>query len=237
MLRKTVTLTAVVLATVTIYFGWVEAAKPGYFPLEEIRLEGVVNSDVEQTLDTINIDKGANLLSIDLDSVKKNLLSLPWIRSVRVKRVFPNTLSVNLTEKIAVCMGKDENRLHLLDEYGTYIKLLEAEDPLIFPVVITPERSRNKQAKIVWLINLLGRHPWIKERISEAVGFAGNRWVLYTKKGVKLLLSADADNELELLMRLQKRYDILNRQVRQIELRIPGRIAVRMYNRETEVAL
>jgi cell division protein FtsQ len=236
MLRKTVTLTAVALVTAGIYFGWLETEKLGYFPLEEIRLEGVVNSDVEQTLDTINIDKGVNLLTIDLESVKKNLLLLPWIRSVRVKRIYPNTLSVNLIEKIAVCMGKGENRLHLLDEYGAHIKLLEAKDPLVFPVVITPERSRDKQAKIVWLVNLLGRHPWIKERISEAVGFAGNRWVLYTKKGVKLLLSADADNELELLMRLQKRYNILNRQVRQIELRIPGRIAVRMNDIEREMA-
>ena len=211
-----------------IYLGWMEAEKPGHFPLQEIHLEGVVNSDVEKALKKISTDKGVNLFTIDLDSVKKNLLTLPWIRTVRVKRVFPNSLSIKLTEKIAVCMGKDEDRLNLLDEYGSTIKLVEPRDPLVFPVVVMSHHTENQPAKVVWLINLLGRHPWLKDRVSEAIGYAGNRWVLYTKNGIKILLSEKADRELELLKRLQKHYDVLSRQIRQVELRIPGRVAVRM---------
>ncbi|MBF0454043.1 MAG: FtsQ-type POTRA domain-containing protein [Magnetococcales bacterium] len=228
MLRQIVAAVALVSVVVALFMGWREALRPGRFPLQEIHMEGIVNTDVQGALELIDIDKGTNLFAIDLDSVKKNLLTLPWIRTVQVKRVFPDLLSVKLTEKVAVCMGKEENQLSLLDEYGTAIKELEPGDPLVFPVVVTSEREKNKSARIVWLINLLGRHGWVKEQISEAVGYAGNRWVLYTKKGVRLLLSERADDELELLMRLQRKYDLLNRQIRQVELRIPGRAAVRM---------
>ncbi|MBF0379940.1 MAG: FtsQ-type POTRA domain-containing protein [Magnetococcales bacterium] len=237
MYHKTVKIVAVILLLGGVYLGWIEAKKPGRFPLQEIHLEGVVNSDVDEALKIIKIDKGVNLLNIDLTKVKDSLLTLPWIRSVRVKRVYPGTLAINLSEKIAVCMGKEDGRLHLLDEYGARIKQLEAKDPLVFPVVATTDLNRERAAKIVWLINLLGRHPWIKDRVSEATGYAGDRWVLYTKKGIKLLLSADADKELEQLLRLQKRYDILNRQVRQIELRIPGRVAVRMSKPNLEMIM
>ncbi|MBF0590191.1 MAG: cell division protein FtsQ/DivIB [Magnetococcales bacterium] len=98
----------------------------------------------------------------------------------------------------------------------------------MFPMVVTNEWSKDGPAKVVWLMNLLGRHPWLKDRITEAIGYAGNRWVLYTNRGVKLLLSNDADRELKFLSRLQKRYAILDRTVRQVELRIPGKAAVRM---------
>jgi cell division protein FtsQ len=237
MYRESVKIVAVVLLLGGVYLGWMEAKKPGRFPLQEIHLEGVVNSDVEEALKVIKTDKGVNLFTINLTEVKNSLLTLPWIRTVRVKRVFPNALAINLSEKIAVCMGKKDGRLHLLDEYGARIKQLEAKDPLVFPVVATTDLNRERPAKIVWLINLLGRHPWLKDRVSEATGYAGDRWVLYTKKGIKLLLSADAEKELALLLRLQKRYDILNRQVRQIELRIPGRVAVRMIKPDFEMPL
>jgi cell division protein FtsQ len=228
MLRKIVTILAVTFVIGGIYLGWVEAKKPGRFPLHEIHLEGVANTNVEQALEAIHIDKGVNLFTIDLDSVKKNLLTLPWIRSVRVKRVFPGSLTIELTEKIAVCMGKAGSQLNLLDEYGAVIKPVEVNDPLVFPVVVTANREKDRAAKVVWLINLLGRHPWLKEQVSEVVGYAGSRWVLYTSRGIKILFSENADNELELLKRLHKRYNILGRQVRQVELRIPGRVAVRM---------
>ncbi|MBF0448618.1 MAG: FtsQ-type POTRA domain-containing protein [Magnetococcales bacterium] len=228
MYRKIFMIVALVFIAGGLYLGWNEARKPGRFPLQEIHLEGVVHTDVEQALEIINVDKGTNLFAIDLDSVKKSLSTLPWIRSVQVKRVFPNQMAIQLVEKIAVCMGKQEDRLNILDEYGSVIKWLEPKDPLIFPVVTTPDQKKERPARIVWLINLLGRHPWLKEQISQAIGYAGNRWILYTDKGVKLLLSENADRELDLLMRLQNRYNILNRPIKQVELRIPGRAAVRV---------
>ncbi len=228
MFRKAVFAVALTCVILGGYLGFLELKKPGRFPLRQIHLDGVVNSDVEETLAIINVEKGVNLFTIDLDGVKKNLLTLPWMRTVQVKRVFPDSLSITIKEKVAVCMGKDDERLSLLDEYGLVIKEVEARDPLVFPVVATTGRREERPEKAVWIINLLGRHPWLKEKVSEAIGYAGNRWVLYTDKGIKIILSGNADHELELLMRLQKRYDILNRRVRQVELRIPGRVAVRV---------
>ena len=55
----------------------------------------------------------------------------------------------------------------------------------------------------------------------------GGRWTLYTKQGVKVLLSKRTDQELALLKRLQEQYAVLDRKIRQVELRIPGRAMVR----------
>lgn len=206
--------------------GWHEAKKPGQFPLLEMRMSGLVRTHVSQALDVIGMKKGVNILAVDLQEVRTRVESLPWVRSARVKRQFPSTLTVRVVEKRAVGLSREKDQLVLLDEYGLVIKPLEEGDPLVAPVIVLA-RGTDRAARVVWLINLLAKHTWLGNRISEAVGLPGGRWTLYTKKGVKLLFSKRTDQELGLLKRLQKQYAILDRKIRQIELRIPGRVAVR----------
>ncbi len=206
--------------------GWERLKESQHFPLEKIQIQGLVNVSHDTALKTMGVTKGTNLLTIDPKKIRSRLLSLSWIHSVRVKRIFPSTLTISLIEKNAVCLSKLENRIMVMDEYGMPIKPLESQDPLLLPVV-TPADGTNQASNVVWMINLLDKQAWIKDQISEAIGQAGGRWTLYTKKGVKLLLSNRAEQELSLLHRLQKRYKILDLSIRQIELRIANRVAVR----------
>ena len=226
MLRKQIGVVLLVVLLLAAVMGWKEAKKPGRFPLQEVVLLGVKHAQIVQTLPTIGVDKGVNIWEIDLQKVHDRIESLPWVRSVRLKRLLPSTLVIRVMEKVAVSMSKEDDQLVLLDEYGMVIKPLEANDTLIAPVII-PARGDEPAAKVVWLTNLLAKHAWLRGRISEAVGLPGGRWTLYTKRGVKLLFSKHTDQEMELLKRLQEQYTILDRKIRQVELRIPGRVAVR----------
>ncbi len=240
MLRKLLAGVIVIALGVLLHRGWTELRKPGHFPFQEIHLTGAVQTAAVHVRRVVAVADGTNLLRVDPSTVRKRVLTLPWVRSVRVRRVFPGTLSIDLVEKVAVCMGREPgrgeqpDRVTLLDEYGMEIKRLEVGDPIVSPLVTVKSsaksalRSRKgRPARIVRLINLLGKHGWLRGRLSEAVEVADDHWTLYTRKGVRLLISRDGDKELELLKRLQERYRILDRKIRQVELRIPGRVAVR----------
>ncbi|MBF0461568.1 MAG: FtsQ-type POTRA domain-containing protein [Magnetococcales bacterium] len=213
------------LAAVAV-LGWREVNKPGWFPLQEMRLSGLVNTPVTQATEAVGAEKGSNLLGVDPRTVQARMESLPWVRSVSVKRQFPSTLVIRVVERVAVGMVREQDRLFLVDEYGMTIKPLEKGDPLMLPIIVSAP-GEEKAAQVVWLINLLAKHAWLQNRISEAVGLPGGRWTLYTKQGVKVLLSKRTDQELELLKRLQDQYAVLDRKIRQVELRIPGRAMVR----------
>ncbi|MEO5363583.1 MAG: FtsQ-type POTRA domain-containing protein [Magnetococcus sp. DMHC-8] len=223
---KHIALSLLVGLIVAAVFGWREVNKPGWFPLQEMRIAGLVNTPVAQASEAVGVEKGANLLGVNPRTMQVRLESLPWIRSVHVKRQFPSTLSVRVVEKVAVGMVREDDRLFLVDEYGVNIKPLEKSDPLMLPIIVSAP-SEEKAAQVVWLINLLARHAWLQGRISEAVSAPGGRWTLYTKQGVRLLLSRRTDQELALLKRLQDQYAILDRKIRQVELRIPGKAMVR----------
>lgn len=206
--------------------GWEAMKHSKLFPLEKINVRGLVNIPRKDAFLAMEISKGTNLLTIDPENIRTRLLAIPWIHTVQVKRVFPSTLTITLTERSAVCLSRQGERIMVMDEYGMPIKPLDNKDPLLLPI-ITAAPGANHATNLVWMVNLLDKQAWIKDQISEAVGQAGGRWTLYTKKGVKLLLSNRAEQELNLLHRLQKRYKILDRRIRQVELRIANRIAIR----------
>ncbi|MEO5346015.1 MAG: FtsQ-type POTRA domain-containing protein [Magnetococcus sp. YQC-9] len=224
--RLLLSLLILILATLLGRQGWETLKQSNWFPLETIHIRGLVNIPNQVALQAMETPKGTNLLGIDPEVVRARLLALPWIHTVRVKRIFPSTLTVALSEKSAVGLSRQGERLMVLDEYGIPIKPFEKGDPLLLPV-ITPLPGPHQAAETVWLLNLLDKQAWIKDQISEAVGMPGGGWTLYTRKGVKLLLSNRAEQELSLLHRLQKRYKILDLRIRQVELRIANRIAIR----------
>ncbi|MBF0177491.1 MAG: FtsQ-type POTRA domain-containing protein [Magnetococcales bacterium] len=237
MWSRLLTLFSVVLVVAGLTWGWREARQPGRFQLEEIRLLGRVHTDEKAILDalrSIGVVQGANLLRIDPRLVLEKMAALPWIRKVRVERVYPGVLAIAMVEKVAVCMGRQGEQLTLLDEYGKQIKSLEKGDPLRMPVVFRNESILESET-VVSLMNLLGRHAWLREQLSEAISIPGDRWIMYTKKGVRILFSQRAEAEMNLLKQLQGRYRILDRRVRQVDMRVSGLVAVRPLPPEKQI--
>ncbi|MBF0622325.1 MAG: FtsQ-type POTRA domain-containing protein [Magnetococcales bacterium] len=207
---------------------WSFAHQPGRFPLEHIQLQGVEHTDIGRVQRVLGVPRGTNLLLVDLEGVRKRLLSLPWVRNAQVERLLTTgTLRATLTEKTAVGLSRDGDRLMLMDEYGSTIKPLEREDPLVLPVVSPAPEEESATASMVSILNVLSRHSWLKKRVSEAKGRSSGRWTIYTHNGIKLLFSQRLEEELELLKQLQKRYRILDRLISQVDMRVAGQAAVR----------
>ena len=63
----------------------------------EVQTDGVIAP--EQLRRWTNVKPGANLIALDLASVKRNLELVPMIDSVSVERVLPRTLKIRVTER------------------------------------------------------------------------------------------------------------------------------------------
>ena len=53
-----------------------------------------------------------NFFDVDASNLRKELLNLPWVHSVSIKRKWPNTLWVDIDEQKAVAQWKDEALLN-----------------------------------------------------------------------------------------------------------------------------
>jgi hypothetical protein len=66
--------------------------------------------------------EGMNLFSVNLDRVRKDLESVPLIKSANVQRVLPGTLSVRVTERTALArLGADDRINHFAVDRDGYV--------------------------------------------------------------------------------------------------------------------
>jgi cell division protein FtsQ len=65
---------------------------------------------------------GENILSLDIDSLKGRLRSSPWVAEATVRRTLPDTLEVEIEERVPVALV-EANGLYLMDGGGTLIEL------------------------------------------------------------------------------------------------------------------
>ena len=68
---------------------------------------------------------GSSIIAADIKSAKQKLQDAPWVEHVEIRRVFPGSVSVVLTERLAVAIGRIKGELYLvdrdaivIDEYG-----------------------------------------------------------------------------------------------------------------------
>ena len=98
--RRIVMVIAIALGIVAaLIIGWLALYNSSAFAIEAINVTGVehlTSSDMEQM---ISVPEGTTLLRVDTETIRQRLLKNAWVKDVEVKRVFPNTLEINVTER------------------------------------------------------------------------------------------------------------------------------------------
>ena len=73
--------------------------------------------------DSISISVGStNLFSLDLEKIRLKLERVPEVESVKVRRILPNTLSVNITERTPAAVLGKRGAFLLVDQEGIVIR-------------------------------------------------------------------------------------------------------------------
>ena len=72
---------------------------PGLFPLQSVHLGAAPQQvAVQQVLQTLRAETTGNFFTVDIDRLRQSLEKLPWVRSVSIRREFPQRLTVQLEE-------------------------------------------------------------------------------------------------------------------------------------------
>jgi len=72
---------------------------PGLFPLQSVRLSAAPQRvDAPEVLQAVRNGVDGNFFTVDIERLRAALEQLPWVRSVNIRREFPNRLAVELEE-------------------------------------------------------------------------------------------------------------------------------------------
>jgi cell division protein FtsQ len=128
----------VALDTFAVY----RAELTGFFskPISKVRIENqwqrVSESDVTGILQQYI---GASFFDFDINGASRDLKALPWVASVDVRRVWPDTLSLHLKEEVPIAKWGAEE---LLNQYGELFSPNNTEEFTGLPNLEGPEGSQ-----------------------------------------------------------------------------------------------
>jgi cell division protein FtsQ len=94
-----------------------------------------------------------NIWSLSSRDIGHRLRTHPWVRSVSVRKVFPDRLVVRIEERKPAAMV-NLDALYYVDEEGTIFKRLTAYDPKNFPIVTGFSRGELTARDAVTLQNM-----------------------------------------------------------------------------------
>ena len=129
-------------------------------------LKNVKVNGIQQLKDNDIMGRAAPFLSdslfkIDISKMKEAIVSHPFIKEVRIKRVYPFSLVIDVDEKKASALWVDgEGQLHVLDENGEPFRGFSKEDTKGLIVINAKNKSGAKS--VYGLI-----HEWFKEGIIQ----------------------------------------------------------------------
>ncbi len=88
-----------------------------FFRVDTVEVQGNARYTDQEIVDVAGVETGDNLFALRPASISRELCGrLPYIRSVTVRRVLPDTLSITVTEGKAVAAVAQEGQWWLVDE-------------------------------------------------------------------------------------------------------------------------
>ncbi|MEO5702937.1 MAG: cell division protein FtsQ/DivIB [Gammaproteobacteria bacterium] len=181
--------------------GWgvMELRDPATLPLKSVRIEGAFTHVTTENLQQAMAGAaGDGFLYADVDALRQAALQVPWVRSVSVRRVWPDTLHVSVTEHLAVARWGDQA---LLSNEGKLFSPQPASYPADLPELHGP--AGTQVTVLAHYRDMSKAIAPLKLHIQRLDLDARRAWRLSLDTGIELLLGrTDSNTHLQRFVRV-----------------------------------
>jgi len=146
MIKKASYLMAAIMLGWSVHYLWDFLKTSTYFSLKDLKIGGIRYLSDRTVERILAVDRGTNLLTLNIGQLRQRLLSYPWIRQVNIRRLWPHGLSVRIRERDPI--GRLDRPDHLLIAADGYllphIRSMEGKDLPIIRGIREPWKEGEK---------------------------------------------------------------------------------------------
>ena len=191
--------------------------------VQDLQVLGRKRTEAAQILTALSIERGMPMLKIDPQAAKAKLETLTWIKKAAVERRFPNVITVTLVEREPIAIWQHQDQLTLIDQEGVAIDGIAIQPFTKLPLVV----GEGAPAETAALLSILESEPTLKPRVAAAIWVTERRWNVKLDNGIQVKLPEDNPGDAwAQLARYEQEQGVLNRDVINIDMRIPNRWVV-----------
>lgn len=202
------------------------------FAIGEISITGQTLTGEQAIFDALGVEPHTSTVSFDVEAARQRIAELPAIETVNVRKTYPGDVIINVTEKVPVARWRVDGITFVVDSAGEQI----GEDRGAYadlPLVVGD--GANDDALV--MIRALDQYPELKNGLIALSRIADRRWDLIYDTGLRVQLpELGVAGALRHLVGYQADYQLLDRDLTVIDLRVPSLVAVRPTKTDEELA-
>lgn len=202
------------------------------FPIETVEIEGTLQFVDRIALKAVvsahtDSDNKRNYFNIDLAQLRSDTQALPWVESVDVRKVWPNTLQIIIEERVAIAIWQDTQLISHKGDLFYPEKMLEST---ALPRLYGPsDKARYIMDNFHQMSNVLRR---TQLRITDLKLADRLAWRLKLNNQIEVMI--DKEQAVEKLLRfvdlyaqlIEKQYKTTEKKIAKVDLRYSNGIAV-----------
>ena len=204
-----------------------EAVGDAGFRVKSVDVQGIRRMDPRPVYEIAVDQKTTAMPLVDVAGIRQRLLEFGWVKDARVSRRFPDTLVIDIVERKPAALWQDEDRLTLIDGEGVVLDRVPVSQMPDLPLLI----GKGANTQSVALERLLDKVPALKAQLVSATWIGERRWDLNFQSGETIALpegEAAATTALSRFAKMDKSAGLLGRGIVRFDLRIPGKMTVRL---------
>jgi len=189
-------------------------------------VDRVVNDELRRAADEGGSAKAPQAL-VNVSEIRDRLLGYGWVKDARVSRRLPDTLVIDIVERSPAALWQNQGQLALIDSQGVVLDRVPVDKMPDLPLLIGAGANGQEQQ----LGRLMDAVPALKVQLASATWIGGRRWDLNFQSGETIALPEGEEGAKAALMkfaRLDKQSGLLGRGLIRFDLRVPGKMIVRL---------
>ncbi len=195
------------------------------FGINDVHMSGRKETSEIDVLGALELNGNSSLIGFSTDAARDKLVSLPWVASAEVSKLYPNGLSIKLVERKPFAIWQHDEELSLIEEDGHLIVPFAHQNYANLPLVTG--NGAEREAK--YLVPAVAAIPELKSRVKAQMLVAGRRWDIRLDNGVTIQLpEGDPADALKQLAQMDSATGLLSKDIELVDLRVPDRVVVRL---------
>ncbi len=204
-----------------------EAMGEAGFRVRSVDVQGIQRMDSKPVFQIALDQKSMAMPLVDVAGIRERLLQYGWVKDARVSRRLPDTLVIDIVERKPAALWQDQQKLSLIDSEGVVLDRVPISDMPDLPLLV----GSGANARSEELNSLLASVPTLKPQLESASWVGRRRWDLHFQSGETVALpegDGEAKAALAKFARLDRSAGLLGRGILRFDLRIPGKMVVRL---------
>ncbi|WP_274534002.1 MULTISPECIES: cell division protein FtsQ [unclassified Ensifer] len=195
------------------------------FAIEDVKVSGNDQTSEIDILQQLGLDGTTSLVALDIAEARRLIAEMPWVQGVTVRKVYPGTIEVSLTERQAFGIWQHGSDLSLIERSGSVIAPLRDNKFASLPLFV----GRDAETAAADFYDEFSRWPEIRSRVKAFVRVAGRRWDLRLDNGIVVKLPEhDVARAMRVLFDMESQHQLLERDIAAVDLRLEDRTTVQL---------